>query len=379
VATGELIQRAEDLGAHLEAWDAMAVAAARPLASPKWLMPWLRHAAPAGAEPRVVAVSDGGELIGIAPFVVQRGSLGRADYRLFGVPFTERREPLAREGREDEVAAEVARQLAGASPRPSIVALEGIDVDSPWPDRLARHYPGPLRPMVSRRSLVLDTPTLSLNGLSFDDWMQSKSGNFRSQMRRMRRQLADDGGVVRMSDAGSDLERDIDAFMRLHLGRWEERGGSGLAEVRMDRMLLDAAGELLPEGRFRLWLVEIDGKAIGAGLFLAAGGELSYFNGGFDEEFARYKPTLQTILSALEDAFGRGEQRLDFGGGPQPYKLRFADSEAPLAWVNLRPRTARYPLTWAQVLRGDLRFWAISGFRKLPEERQERLKRVLRR
>ena len=205
--------------------------------------------------------------------------------------------------------------------------------------------------MVARRA-VLQTPTLSLQGRSFDEWMQSKSGNFRSQMRRMRRQLADDGGVVRMSDASSDLERDIDAFMRLHLGRWEERGGSGLAEVRMDRMLLDAAGLLLPEERFRLWLVEIDGKAIGAGLFLAAGGELSYFNGGFDEEFARYKPTLQAILSALEDAFGRGEKRLDFGGGPQPYKLRFADSEAPLAWVNLRPRTARYPLTWAQTLRG---------------------------
>ena len=64
----------------------------------QWLMPWLRHAAPSRAEPRVVVVSDGGELIGIAPFVVQVGSLGRADYRLFGVPFTERREPLARDG-----------------------------------------------------------------------------------------------------------------------------------------------------------------------------------------------------------------------------------------------------------------------------------------
>ena len=378
MATGELIQRAEDLGAHLDAWDALAVAAARPLASPKWLMPWLRHAAPTGAEPRVVVVSDGGELIGIAPFVVQRGSLGRADYRLFGVPFTERRETLAREGREEEVAAEVARVLGGAEPQPSIIALEGIDIDSPWPDRLADRYPGRLRPVVARRA-VLQTPTLSLEGRSFDEWMQSKSGNFRSQMRRMRRQLADDGGVVRMSDASSDLERDIDAFMRLHLGRWEERGGSGLADVRMDRMLLDAAGLLLPEERFRLWLVEIDGKAIGAGLFLAAGGELSYFNGGFDEEFARYKPTLQAILSALEDAFGRGEKRLDFGGGPQPYKLRFADSEAPLAWVNLRPRTARYPLTWAQTLRGDLRFWALSAFRKLPDERREQLKRLLRR
>ena len=378
MASAELITRAEDLGAHLDAWDALAVAAARPLAAPGWLMPWLRHAAPEGAEVRTVVVRDGEELIGIAPFVVQRGPLGRADYRLFGVPFTERREPLAAKGREEDVAAEVARLLGGAEPQATVLALEGIDVTSRWPDLLARHYPGRVRPGIARRT-VLDTPTLSLAGMSYEDWMQSKSGNFRSQMRRMRRQLADDGGEVRMTGPDSDLDKDVDAFMRLHLGRWEERGGSGLAEVRMHDMLVDAAHQLMPEARFRLWLVELEGKPIGAGLFLAAGGELSYFNGGFDEDYARYKPTLQTILSAVEDAFGRGEKRLDFGGGPQPYKQRFADGEAPLIWVNLRPRNARYPFTRVQMLRSDARWWGLQAFRRLPDERREQLKKLLRR
>jgi CelD/BcsL family acetyltransferase involved in cellulose biosynthesis len=168
--------------------------------------------------------------------------------------------------------------------------------------------------------------------------------------------------------------------MRLHLGRWEGRGGSGLAHVEgFGPLLLDAARELLPQERFRLFLVEVAGRAIGAGLFFAAGGEVHYFNGGFDEEFARHKPALQTILSALEDAFGRGERRLDMAGGAQPYKLRFADSEAPLTWVNLRPRTARYPLTRAQLLRQDARWYALKAFRSLPEERREQVKRLLRR
>jgi CelD/BcsL family acetyltransferase involved in cellulose biosynthesis len=272
----------------------------------------------------------------------------------------------------------VARVLATAEPKPTILALEAIDVDSPWPEWLAAKYPGALKPLVARRT-VLDTPTLSLDGLTYDGWMQSKSSNFRSQMRRMRRQLNDEGGEVRMTRAGDDLERDIDSFMRLHLGRWEGRGGSGLAEVSMHDMLVDAANELLPEERFRLWLVELNGKPIGAGLFVAAGGEVSYFNGGFDEEYGKYKPTLQTILSALEDSFDRGEKRIDFGGGAQPYKLRFADGEAPLVWVNLRPRNARYPLTRAQFLKDDMRWYGLNAFRKLPEERREKLKKLLRR
>jgi CelD/BcsL family acetyltransferase involved in cellulose biosynthesis len=376
VPTAELITRAEDLGAYADAWDALAVCVQRPLGSPKWLMPWLRHAAPEGAQVRTIVLKEGDELVGIAPFIVQHGSMGRVDARLFGVPFTERREPFAKPGHEQALAEHTARLLAAE--KTTILALEGIDIASPWPDWLARHYPGAMKPVIARRA-VLDTPTLSLDGMSYDDWMQSKSGNFRSQMRRMRRQLNEDGGLVRMTSASDDVEKDVDAFMRLHLGRWEGRGGSGLAEVAMHDMLVDAAGELLPEERFRLYLVELQGKPIGAGLFVAGGGEIAYFNGGFDEEYGKYKPTLQTILSALEDSFERGEKRMDFGGGAQPYKLRFADGEAPLTWVNLRPRNARYPLTRAQLLKDDLRWYGLNAFRKLPEERRAKLKKLLRR
>ena len=376
VASAELITRAEDLGAYTDAWDALAIAAQRPLGSPRWLMPWLRHAAPEGAQVRTIVLKENDELVGIAPFIVQHGSMGRVDARLFGVPFTERREPFAKPGHEQELAEHTARLLAAE--KTTILALEGIDQTSPWPDWLASSYPGAIKPVIARRA-VLDTPILSLDGMSYDDWMQSKSGNFRSQMRRMRRQLNDDGGQVRMTGAGDDIEKDVDAFMRLHLGRWEGKGGSGLAEIAMHGMLVDAAQELLPEERFRLYLVELNGKPIGAGLFVAAGGEVAYFNGGFDEEYGKYKPTLQTILSCLEDAFARGEKRLDFGGGAQPYKLRFADGEAPLTWVNLRPRNARYPLTRAQLLKDDLRWYGLNTFRKLPEERRDQLKKLLRR
>src|ERR1700676_5743364 len=76
-------------------WDALAVANAMPLMSPGWIIPWWRHIAPDRAAPRFVAVRDGSELIGFAPFyVAPNGHRGRIDYRLSGIALGGRMSPL---------------------------------------------------------------------------------------------------------------------------------------------------------------------------------------------------------------------------------------------------------------------------------------------
>jgi hypothetical protein len=142
----------------------------------------------------------------------------------------------------------------------------------------------------------------------------------------------------------------------------------------MGDFVLDA-GEMLGVGdRLRLWIVEIDDVAIGAALFIAGGGEIAYVNGGFDDAYARLKPTLLAIAATIEDGFARGENRVDLGGGGQPYKFRFADADDPIHWASLRVRDRHYPRTRALLLRGDLRWRAIVAFKHLPQNLQIRLK-----
>jgi CelD/BcsL family acetyltransferase involved in cellulose biosynthesis len=375
MGSAQLIERVEELAPWVDRWDEMAVSQASPFASPKWLLPWLAHALPERSELRTVVVSDGPELLGVAPFYAQWGRLGRVDYRLVGAGLTQRRSLIAKPGHEDEVADAVAATIGKASPRPDLIAFEAIDGSSDWPERLARNYPAPIRPRVVRRD-VAGAPTIALQGLSFDEWLAGKSGNFRQQMRRMRRQLEGDGGHIRLTQDDGELDRDVDSFMRLHLSRWEDRGGSSLAGPGVPAMLKDVGRRLLADNRFRLWTVEIDDKAIATGLFIGAGGELAYFNGGFDEDYARYKPNLVAIMVAIEDACELGTRRLDLQGGVQPYKLRFADADDPIAWVTLRPLKARTPLTRAQTLRADLRWHARNA---LSDGQRVRLKRLLRR
>jgi len=80
------------------------------------------------------------------------------------------------------------------------VTFEGLPLASPWPALLREHWPGAIRPTAWRPS-IMGSPVVNLAYDSFDAWMASKSSNFRSQMRRMRRQLERAGGRIRTSSA----------------------------------------------------------------------------------------------------------------------------------------------------------------------------------
>lgn len=327
-------------------WDELAVLAALPLMAPAWILPWLRRLAPAGAEPRAVAVHEGDRLVGIAPFyTVRDGSRGRVDYRLPGIELGARLAPLARPGREWEVAEAIAQALATATPRPDLVALESVPPDSLWLAGLREQWPARIRPPV-RVYHVHGSPTVTLSGGTFESWLAQRSASFRKNCRRRGRMFEAEGGVMRLGSAQT-LDADIETLLALHTERWSERGESSLT-ARADRlpeMLREAGEALLESGRFRIWIMEVGGRPIWANLFLAAGGELLAVNSGWDEQWARMSPPLLGMLHAIEDAFARGERRLDLGIGDDPFKLQFADGNDPVAWGILMAPGARLPAT----------------------------------
>lgn len=360
-------------------WDRLAVAAGRPQMSPAWVVAWWQHLRRPAMRARVVAVRDGSEVIGIAPFFVDPGARRwRADYRLPGIELNAGLTPLALAGRESVVAAAVGAALIGAVPRPDVVALEAAPVDSPWPVALRENWPGSVRPALRQYS-VFGCPRVTFRERSFDDWMATRSGNFRSQMRRAQRQFAAAGGSERTATRDT-LERDIASFVRLHTQRWEGRGRSNLVGfgARLAPMLEQAGAALVDDGRFLLRLLEVDGEPVCAQLFLVAGDAILYVNGGWDERFARFRPSQLGILGVIEAALADGRRGvLDLGLGQQAYKLRFADGNDPVAWTVLVPPRPRMPLTTMRIapllashaLRDTLK-------RALPERRIEELKEL---
>lgn len=328
-------------------WDELALANELPLMSPACVSAWWRHLAPAAAEPRMVAIREDGALVGLAPFYVDPVARGaRLGLRLPGIELGGRLAPLAAPGRQQAVAAALANALADSTLCPDLVVFEGMPVCAQWANRLRETWPGRARPAY-RQYQESGCPTVSLHESSFDAWLNAKSSNFRREMRRLRRQLAAAGGETRSSTLDT-LRSDVEIFVRLHRSRWEDRGSSSFEGLGagLPAVLNDIGETLLQrEGRFRLRMIEVEGEPVSAQLFLAAGGRVLYINGGWDERFAKFKPSLLGILAAIEEAFERGDGRLDLGLGEQHYKLRFADTSDPVGWSMLIPAGMRLPLT----------------------------------
>ena len=119
---------------------------------------------------------------------------------------------------------------------------------------------------------------------------------------------------------------------------------------RVERMLEEAGKDLVHDQRARLWSIDVDGRPISSHLFLSAGGETSYWLGGFDENWARLQPSIVTILTAIEHAFSVGDVRFDLGTGGQDYKYRLATGEDPIDWTLLVPAGSRSALAHIQML-----------------------------
>ncbi|HXE44383.1 MAG TPA: GNAT family N-acetyltransferase [Conexibacter sp.] len=372
----ELVADPDRLAELAPAWDALAVACGRPLCAPAWMLAWWRHLPAPGARLSVVAVHDGDELVGLAPFVAEPKRFGRTDLRLLGGAMP-RTGPLALPGREWEAAEAVAGALSRARPRADVIALESGPVASHWPRALAERWPGALRPPL-RRYYVQDSHVVSLAAGSFEQWMADKGSHFRKRMRKVRRDVEAAGGSARISTAQT-VSADIAAFMRLHAARWEGRGESAIVvrERQLTAVYEEVAAAHLADGRFRLYLVELDGEPVAAELLAAAGGEVSSINGGWDEAHARIGVSNACMLHAIEDAFARGDRRLDWGPGDQLFKRRFADGNDPVCWTLLLVPRPRMPLTLARVAPTIVRVEGREALKRaLPPERQERVRKL---
>jgi len=339
-ATGAAVTEAAALAARAGEWDRLAVAAQRPYSAPGWALAWWTEMSAPDTKLRAVVVEDDGELIGIAPFQARGG-----DYALIGCDYASNVEPLAVAGREAEVAAAIGGVLAEADPALRRLRLPQQGSAPDWAALLGEGWPG--RQPWRHADGVESCPWVDVAGLDYETWLKGRSRNFRQTIRRRRRQLEEDGGGFRLATLDT-LDRDVGELMRLHRERLDGRGGTLLSDPKVEAVLVSAGRELIPVGRFRLLTIELGDQAIGAQLFLIAGDEVSYWNGGFDEAYGKYSPSMLGLADALELVCELGGS-LNLGAGAQEYKRRFADEDRQLTSHLLVPRGRGYGRTRLRV------------------------------
>jgi CelD/BcsL family acetyltransferase involved in cellulose biosynthesis len=352
----DIVAGESELDALREGWDELAVAARRPFCAPGWMLPWFRHIGGSGTA-RVLAVSDGGRLVGIVPLWTARGGARSAAYEALTGSLSPPSGPIFAPGTEAEAARVATTALSELSPAPLWLRFWDLAESGPTATLLAG-WGGKAPWSVSTASAA--APFISLEGHEdHEAWFGTKSSKFRQESRRSRRRIEEQGAVFGVA-TGAGVAIAIAAFIDLHTRRWEGRGGSSALVPGLREFLEAAATELVPTGRMRLYTITVEGRIVAANVVVAAGGEVGGWSSGFDPEWSRYSPSTLLTLYALADVAARGEDRFSLGPGEGDYKRRLADGEDRIATTTIVPRGPRYALARARLAPYQGRF-AISA------------------
>jgi CelD/BcsL family acetyltransferase involved in cellulose biosynthesis len=299
-----------------EAWDGLAERSGNVFGSSEWARAWWRHWGT--GYPLEVAACRGqdGDLVAVLPlYLATRRPLrilrfiGHGPGDLLG-PVHLRDHRLA-------VGAVLREHLRTTSSDWDLLLAQQLPVADGWSQALSGH--------VLRRER---SPLLTLQWSTWDEYLATRSANFRQQVRRKGRRLTRSHSVrFRLTSSPDQLDRDLSCLFALHAARWGAAASIAFAPPRQ-AFHRDFARRALCRGWLRLWVMEIDDVAVAAWYGFRIGGVESYYQSGRDPRWERESVGLillaHTVRCALED--GMREYRFLRGG--EAYKDRFTDDES---------------------------------------------------
>lgn len=294
-------------------WDALAAKGGSPFSTTAWLASWWRTFAPRDGLALVLRADDGELLAGACFTGLSHGRLDAAENAHSNDWGMISRDPAAASRFWAGVTALGYRQLT----------LQPLLDDGPGVSATREALSGGYRLV---EEALEPSPWLELPD-SLDALLADRSRNLRSQVSRRRRALERDGELsLRVVRGGETLQPDLDAFFELEAAGWKGEEGTAIA---VDPALLDLyrsfASRAATEGWFRLYMLELDGRLVAAdyGCVFDACGYL--VKTAFDEDLSRLAPGLVLRAEVLGSSIDEGLKRYDFLGGPDAYKLRWAD------------------------------------------------------
>lgn len=273
-----------------------------------WGAIWWRHFGRRRPLSLNVVRNEQGSVVAIIPLYLWR-ERGLRVVRFVGSPHADELGPIG-----DATAAKQAAALdAALAGLPHDVFLgEQLDGEMPWAELLRgcmwRFEAGPM---------------LRFEG-SWDEYLESKSANFRGQVRRLERRLHERHRVIfRLVTAPEGLDRALDVFFSLHRARWSNSSDF----LRHEPFYRDVAAFAAREGFLRLWLLELDGDAAAGLLGYRVGGVESYVQFGRNLAYASESLGFVLMAHAVRAALTEGVRECRLLRGGNPFKYRFASTD----------------------------------------------------
>ena len=169
------------------------------------------------------------------------------------------------------------------------------------------------------------SPVVSLDTGSWDDFLATRSSNFRQQLRSAERRLADRGAAFRLTDR-ERLDGDLDALFALHRKRWP--GSPWFADA--EAFHRDFAALALERSWLRLWTLEVESRPVAAWLGYRFAGIESYYQAGRDPTLQKERVGFVLLAHSIREALADGMDEYRLLRGDEAFKYRFATSDPGL-------------------------------------------------
>ena len=293
---------------------------ATPFTSPAWLLPWWDAFHP--GDLFTAAVRRDGLLVGLAPFYIEDGALGRRLLPI-GIGATDYLDILIDGAPVDEVASALVDAYRHRSVRWDSWSLEELA-----PEALALRLP--VEPLVEAEHPQSACPVLALPG-SLADWRRTSAGRrWRKSWNRGLRHERVDLVEADATTAGALFEE----LVALHTRRWAASGEPGvLSDPAVLAFHRSAVPRLQASNLLRLTGLSLDGTIVAAYYGFAHRGQAYGYLNGFDPSLSFESPGTALLGLAIQNAVAEGGSAFHFLRGREDYKYAWGAVDR---WNTLR-------------------------------------------
>jgi CelD/BcsL family acetyltransferase involved in cellulose biosynthesis len=352
-------------------WRELAELRGNPFLTPEWFRSCAALAG-AGEDDFVLVWRRDGEVRGVLPLTRSRRRLLKV-LRFAGAPFADWLTPVCRPEDERQMATDCALWLGSERKAWDLLELTRLEVEGAWPAAL---WEAPGGRLASARPQSRDVlPFIRFGEGGYEEYLAGLSRNRRSQLRRKRRKLESEHGLVfSMTTREEDLEEDLGTFFRLHEERWEERGGSAALSAEWKQVHSRFAAAALERGWLRLWTASLDGEPGAAWYGWRIGERYCFALSGLRNGTEPLSLGTVMLARTIEGAAGEGALVYDMLRGDEPYKRGFEtgrrEAESLVLGRRLHPATLassglERTVAAARGLPPGLREPAARAFRKM--------------
>jgi CelD/BcsL family acetyltransferase involved in cellulose biosynthesis len=281
---------------------------ATPFQTWEWQSLWLRHYGP-GKKALTLCVRDGGDLIGLAPFVVS-ANLWRV-LRWSGGGPSDYLQPISRTGAESSVNAEILEFLNRSE------GLDLIDLHQVRENQPLAIAGRPTQRIDQAACLVLDLPG------KFDEYLKSLGKSLRYDVRKLGKELFDSGRAEVLQAREETVDQLFEIFLEQHRARWRSRKLPGAFVGRSLRFHREWVRTAFRQGWLRLKVLKVDGGPVGAIYAMQFNGTVYYYQAGFDPAHKALSPGTLLVAESIRAGIEDGMTQFDFMRGAEPYKRRW--------------------------------------------------------